>query len=91
MRLARYTAAQATQHDMNELDNDSDARSEDSGTDHLSEQSEYSEEKSFDEYTVNPVAASEDGENTASASAALERPRKRLKTSQFCSGTTSRQ
>lgn len=46
MRLARYTAAQAKQQIMNELDNDTDACSDDSGTDYQDHISEFSEDES---------------------------------------------
>jgi hypothetical protein len=71
IRLARYSAAQALQQIMNELNSDSDASVDDSGSDyedHISEQSEVSDEEN---------AVSDHEEPTASSSTAPEMERGR--------------
>jgi hypothetical protein len=58
VRLARYSAAQALQQILRDLDSDSDVSVDESGSDyedHVSEQSDYSDGERVDDCIVNPV------------------------------------
>jgi hypothetical protein len=73
VRLARYSAAQALQQILRDLDSDSDVSVDESGSDyedHVSEQSDYSDEERVEDCTVNPVSVAADV-HEASSSAAI--------------------